>query len=133
MAIVAKRQAAIPPGDHRGVIVEAMETTTEFAIGKPEPTVRIVIAPAWSQDDRTETVPVAVNFSPNLNGISALSKLLGRLGVAHPEAGVEFDVGSLVGIEVAFSADHNARKFVQVDKDSIRKAPAQVAAVKKAK
>ena len=131
MAIIAKRQAAIPPGEHRGIVIEAMETTTEFSPGKPEPTVRLTIQPDWEQDEKTETVPVSVNFSPVLNGISALSKLLERLGVPTPEAGKEFDIRTLEGIEVVFSAARNQRNFVQIEKDTIRRAPKQ--AVVKAK
>src|ERR1041385_1101720 len=86
MAIIAKRQAAIPPGEHRGIVIEAMETTTEFSPGKPEPTVRLTIQPDWEQDEKTETVPVSVNFSPVLIGSAPLARRLGPLGLPPPEA-----------------------------------------------
>lgn len=118
MAISVKKQAAVPDGQHRGVIISAEETTKIFDGAKgPEPVVEIVIQPAWRQDAETETLPVSVSFSPVLNGLSALSKLLARLKV---EPGASFEVNTLNGTEVEFTVKRNANDFVNVAKDSIR-------------
>lgn len=122
MAIIAKRQAAIPPGQHKGIIVNAHETTKVFDPAKgPEETVEIVIQPAWRQDPQTETLQVSALYSPVLNGLSGFSKLLQRLG-KHPQDGAQYDVSDLIGLEVVFTAEHNSAGFVRVVKDSVRAA-----------
>lgn len=123
MSIVMKKQAAVPDGEHRGIIVEAIETKTDFGAG-PEDTVRITVAPEWQADERTETLPLAVNFTPSLNGLSGLSRLLGRLGITVDE-GKEFKPQTLEGMEILFTARKNAKNFTQIDKETMRRAPAK--------
>lgn len=123
MAIAVKQQAAVPPGKHEGIITTAVETTKVFDPAKgPEDVVEISIQPKWKKDEHTETIPVSVIFTPVLNGISALSKLLARLKVPHPQTGDQWQADSLSGTRVTFVADHNKDGFVRVDKDSIRAA-----------
>lgn len=123
MAISVKSQAAVPPGAHTGIIVSAEETKKVFNPQKgPEDTIEIVIQPRWRKDDATETLPVQASFTPVLNGLSALSKLLRRLD-AHPTDGEAWEPSTLVGTEVAFSTKRSERDFVQVLKDTIRAAP----------
>lgn len=120
MAITAKQQAAIPAGQHKGVIVNAAETSKVFDPSKgPEDTVEITIQPGWRKDPSTETLQVSCLFSPVLNGLSAFSKLLQRLEM-HPADGEQFDVARLIGREVVFTAEIGASGFVRVVKDSIR-------------
>lgn len=122
MAIVAKKQAAVPAGTHKGIIIGAEETSKVFDPSKgPEPVVEIVIQPAWKTDDGAETLPVLVSFTPILNGISALSRFLKRVG-AEPEEGEEWVPSVLNGVEVSFTCKRNARDFVSVMKDTIKKA-----------
>lgn len=120
MAIMNKPQAAIPAGPHTGQIVSATETSKDFGKG-PEQVVEVVIMPAWRQDAETETLPVAVTFSPVVNGISALSKFLNRLAL-HPKTGAAFEPTTLVGVKVNFTAGRTERDFVRVNKDSISRA-----------
>jgi hypothetical protein len=122
MALKVQKQAAIPAGNHQGIITRAHETTKVFDPAKgPEPVVEIVIQPAWKQQGY-ETLPVAVVFSPVLNGLSALSKFLGRIG--QTPTSDEFVIESIEGTEVLFTAKVKTGSdgFVQIEKDSIRKA-----------
>lgn len=120
MPIKAKRQAAIPPGKHGGIIVEAHETTKVFDPQKgPEEVVEIIIQPEWREADGVETLQVAVLYSPVLNGLSSLSKALERLG-QHPAEGESWDPASLAGTEVTFTAVQKGG-FVNVNKDSLTK------------
>ncbi|MHB1059777.1 MAG: hypothetical protein ACYC0F_18030 [Rhodanobacter sp.] len=120
MAIEVKKQAAIPPGSHKGIIMDALETTTIFDPAKgPEPVVEIIIQPAWrSPDPAAETLPVNVSFPPKLNGLSALSKLLSRLDMT-PQPGTQWTPNVLHGVEVEFRSTQTDKGFVKVDKDSI--------------
>ena len=118
--IVGKPQAAVPPGTHQGQITQAIETRRTFAEGaEPENTVEITLQPNFKVPAGTEVLPVVVNFSPVLNGLSALSKLLTRLNIPAPKAGTDFDVESLVGLNVEFTCDINQKGFVRVKKESI--------------
>lgn len=120
MALVQKSIATIPAGDnHTGQIVRAEETTRDFGQGK-EPTVEIVIQPDYQEKGKT-TQPVTVNFSPSLNGVSGLSRLLHRLKVNTPKEGESFDVGTLVGVQVRFASEINENGFVRVKKNTIAK------------
>lgn len=120
MAIVTKKQAAIPVGEHEGMIISAVETTKIFDGSRgPEPVVEITIAPAWRQDATTETLAVSFVYSPVLNGLSGLSKFLQRLN-AHPADGETWEPSVLLGLKVRFKAGLTDRKFIQVDKDSVR-------------
>jgi hypothetical protein len=120
MAIVAKRQAGLPAGAHTGVIIKAEETKKVFEPSRgPEPTVEITIQPKWKAAEGVETLPVNCLFSPSLNGLSGLSKLLNRLG-AHPKDGDSWDPSELLGTEVAFTSEVSAEGFARVNKDTIR-------------
>lgn len=122
MGILVKNQAAIPNGTHKGLITEARETTRVFdPLVGPEQTVELVIQPGWRKDDKTETMPVTVNFSPILNGLSGLSGLLDRLKVPVTD-GESFEPSTLAGREITFTATRNAKGFVRVHKDTIRAA-----------
>lgn len=118
MALKAKLQAAIPEGAHKGVISGARETQKDFGNG-PEDTVEIVITPDWKDPNGRQTLPVAVVFSPVLNGLSALSKLLERLDKEVPE-GASWTPAEVVGTRVSFVAEKAQNGFIRVLKDSIR-------------
>lgn len=122
MAIKARKMSAIPNGNHTGSIVGAQETTRVFNPDKgAEEIVQITIAPDWRPDDGSEVLPVTVSYSPTLNGLSALSKLLARLD-REPKDGEAWEAESLIGTNVAFSARRNDRDFVTVMKDTLRAA-----------
>ena len=122
MAIMVKKQAGVPDGPHTGVIINAEETTKVFdpAVG-PEASIEVTIQPAWQSPDGAETLPLNVLFSPVLNGLSALSLFLKRLGM-EPENGIAWEPTSLIGVEVQFVAHHAPNGFVRVNKDSIKAA-----------
>lgn len=119
MALKAKRQASVPAGVHKGVIAAARETSRDFGKGA-EPTVEIVIQTDYKDPSGAETLPLAVNFSPILNGLSALSKLLERLDM-EPEDGADFNVGTLANKRVAFVVEIQDNGFPRVVKDTIRR------------
>lgn len=122
MALKAKKQAAIPEGSHTGVITGARETTKVFDPEKgPEETVEITIRPDWKSEDGAETLPVSVVFSPILNGLSALSKLLDRLDLEVPD-GANWNPHELTGRKVSFVSERSKTGFVRVLKDSIKAA-----------
>lgn len=123
MGIKQTSQAAIPAGPHKGVIIGAELTTRVFDSAKgPEPVVEITIQPAWKQPDtNAETLPVTASFTPKLNTLSSLSKFLKRLDVKVPE-GEEWNPESIIGREVAFTAQRTDKDFVRVLKDTIRAA-----------
>lgn len=122
--IMTKKQAAIPPGQHTGKITAARMTNKDFGNkdenGRSilESTVEIVIAPDYKAPNGAETLPVAVVFSPVLNGLSALSNLLRRLD-KEPQEGVEWQPSALVGTRVAFTSEVN-KGFTRVVKDTLR-------------
>lgn len=123
MALERKMAVALPQGaGHRGMIVSAKETETDFGGGK-EATVLVVIQPAFKDKDGTQALPVNVNYSPTLTGkpgapLSALAKLYDRLGMDW-----DSEVADLEGTEIVFDAKAKANGFLQVDKESIRPAP----------
>jgi len=117
-----KEQAAIPPGKHTGIIVQAQEDTRTFDPAKgPEPVVAVTIAPAWQKAPGVETLPVEITFSPKLNGISGLSEFLNRLG-KHPKVGTAWEPSAIEGTEIAFES-YTERGFVRVKKDTISALP----------
>lgn len=119
MAIEVTKQARIPVGRHNGIIIAAEEKKTVFDAARgPEPTLEIVIQPAWRDPNGGETLPVRVSFSPVLNGLSALSKLLARIE-REPKGGA-WEPTDIIGTEVTFTAKLTDRDFINVDKDSIR-------------
>lgn len=121
MAMKMEKVAAIPAGPHTGIIIQCHETTKVFDPTKgPEPVVEVVIQPKYQKAGH-RTLPVSVVFSPTLTSLSALGRLLGRLG-AEPADGEDFVPASLEGTEVAFTAATKPDGFVVVQKDSIRKA-----------
>lgn len=112
--------AVIPDGDHKGVIIGSELTTKVFDPAKgPEPVLAVTIQPAY-QEEGKETLPIQVVYAPVVNGISALSKMLARIG--HAPTGASFDETSIIGTEVRFSAAQNDRGFVVVAKASLTKA-----------
>lgn len=122
MAIKVENQATLPDGHHTGVITECEETTVTYDPQKgPEETIRVVIHPAYTDPEGRAVLDVAVNFSPVLNGLSALSNFLERIGQA-PEDGSEWEPTSIIGTEVQFDCKHNDNGFVTIAKNSIRAA-----------
>lgn len=119
--VKAKKQVAVPEGAHKGVISGARETTKTFDQSRgPEPVVELVITPEYRVDG-AETLPLSVIFTPVLNGLSALSKLLERLD-REPEDGSDWKPETLVGTKVAFVAAEAENGFVRILKDTIRAA-----------
>ena len=117
MSLKVKKQAAIAAGKHTGIIIDCRETQKVFDGAKgPEDVIEVVIQPSWKKDADTETIPVAVSFSPVLNGLSALSKFLAR--IKREPDGESWEPSSIVGTEVAFTAAIK-NDFVNVSKDSI--------------
>jgi hypothetical protein len=120
MALKMSKQAAIPDGAHTGAISGARETTKVFDQEKgPEEVVEITIRPDWKDENGGATLPVSVVFSPSLNGLSALSKLLERLDIQVPD-GANWTPHELVGRKVTFVAERTKGGFVRVLKDSIK-------------
>src|SRR5688572_29215047 len=111
-----KKQTACPEGIQLGRISAARETTKDFGKGK-EPVVEIVIQPDYKMEG-AETVPVSVIFTPVLNGLSALSGFLQRIG-KEPDEGADFNPGTLAGTRVRFEAKKQDNGFMRVLKDSI--------------
>lgn len=111
-----KKQTACPEGVQLGRISAGRETTKDFGKGK-EPVVEIVIQPDYKVEG-SETVPVSVIFTPVLNGLSALSAFLQRIG-KEPEEGADFNVSTLAGTRVRFEAKRQDNGFMRVLKDSI--------------
>ena len=121
MAMKMEKVVAISPGPHVGIISQCQETTKVFDRSKgKENVVEITIQPKY-QKESFRTLPVSVVFSPSLTTLSALGRLLGRLGV-NLEDGADFVPQSLEGIEVAFTAESKEDGFIVVLKDTIRKA-----------
>jgi hypothetical protein len=121
MAMKMQKKAVIPAGPNSGQIIAARETTKTFDQAKgPEPVVEITIQPDFKVEGAT-TLTVSVIFTPELNGLSALSKLLDRLDIEVAE-GASWDPSSLNGTKVAFVAETNKNGFVRVVKDTIRAA-----------
>lgn len=119
MSLRKKTQVAIPAGEHSGKIVMCEETSKTFDPEKgPEPVIEITIRPEYSVKG-AETLDVSVVFSPILNGLSALDKLLQRLEIAVKD-GEYFDPKQLVGTQVEFSSAISPTGFVRVDKSTIR-------------
>jgi hypothetical protein len=116
MALKQRKQTACPEGVQLGRISAARETKKDFGKG-PEPVVEIVIQPDYAVEG-AETVPVSVIFSPTLNGLSALSQFLQRLGKEPPE-GADFNVATLGGTRVRFEAKRQDNGFMRVLKESI--------------
>lgn len=119
-----KKQTACPEGVQLGRISAGRETTKDFGkkdptTGRPivEPVVEIVIQPDYKVEG-SETVPVSVIFTPVLNGLSALSAFLQRIG-KEPEEGADFNVSTLAGTRVRFEAKRQDNGFMRVLKDSI--------------
>lgn len=120
MSLKMERKVAIPAGSHKGEIVAARMTTKTFDPGAgPEPVVEITLQPEYRVEG-AKTLDVSVIFTPELNGLSALSKFLERLNVDVPE-GSEWDPGSLMGRKVAF-VSKTVNGFVRIEKDTIRAA-----------
>ena len=116
--------APLPDGQHTGEITNCEETTVTFDPAKgPEEVVRITMQSDAVHPDGLEYMSVSAIFTPNLNGVSALSRCLDRLG-RHPEDGEDFDAAACVGTRVSFTTkldekdDGNA--FTNVAKASIR-------------
>lgn len=121
MALKYVKKAAIPAGAHKGEIIAARETTKVFDQEKgAEPVVEVTIQPEWKSPDGAQTMPVSVVFTPELNGLSALSKFLDRLDM-EPEEGTDWSPSLLNGQKVAFTSEMR-NNFVRVLKDTIRKA-----------
>ena len=121
MALTMKKQAAVPAGNHVGIITRCHETQKTFdPKNGPEPVVEVVIQPKWNREGH-ETVSVSCVFSHNLSSLSGLGKFLARLGVDLKE-GQEFIPASIEGTEVAFETSVKADGFVVVKKESIRRA-----------
>lgn len=121
MAIKVKQEAAIPPGQHEGVIIDAVEMTKTYRPEEgPQEIVQVTIQPRWKQDKETDTIPVTVDYPPVLNGLSGFSKLLNRLGL-HPKKGEDWHPATLNGTEVRFVATHKEGEFVRVDKHTVSK------------
>lgn len=121
MALTMKKQAAVPAGNHVGIITRCHETQKTFDPRTgPETVVEVVIQPKWNRDGY-ETVAVSCVFSHNLSSLSGLGKFLERLGVSLNE-GQEFVPASIEGTEVAFETSLKADGFVVVKKESIRRA-----------
>lgn len=121
MSLKMQKKAVIPAGAHKGEIIAARETTKTFDEAKgPEPVVEFTIQPDYKVSG-AQTLPVSVIFTPELNGLSALSKFLDRMDVSVPE-GVSWDPSSLNGAKVAFTAEVNKNGFVRVIKDTLRSA-----------
>lgn len=121
MALTNQPKAKLPEGGAHGVIVEARETEKTFGEGRePEPVFEIVIQPD-GPDPRSglEYFPVSVLYTPNLNGVSALSNQLARLGIELGDGEV-FHGSSLTGIAVAFDVEHTENGFVKALKDTVR-------------
>lgn len=121
MALQQRKQVAAPEGIQMGTIVAGRETTKTFDRAKgAEPVVEFVIQPDYKVEG-AETVPVSVIFTPVLNGLSALSGFLARLGKEPPE-GATFKPDSLKGVRVRFEAKKQDNGFMRVLKDSIESA-----------
>lgn len=124
MVLKVERQVAVPEGEHFGKIAACRETTKIFdrAIG-PEPVVEFLIAPEYRDPKYPEAPATALNFvtSAVLNGLSALSQILERLG-KMPNEGQTFNPSSLVGMRVRFVAEADGN-FVRVKKESLEPAP----------
>lgn len=113
--------AAVPAGQHTGIITQCHETTKTFDPSKgPEGVVELVIQPKWAKPGH-RTLPCSVTFSPTLSSLSALGRLLARLNVTVPD-GAEFVPASIEGLEVAFTTSVKNDGFVVVAKDTIRAA-----------
>lgn len=120
MSLKYERKAVIPAGAHTGEIIAARETTKTFDERKgAEPVVEITIQPAWKAPDNAAVLPVSVIFTPELNGLSALSKYLERMDM-EPEEGANWDPAVLNGKKVAFTAEKQPNGFVRVLKDTLR-------------
>lgn len=123
MALKMKKIAALPEGEHRGIITAAEETTKVFDPAKgPEPVVAVTIQPAFKDADGVGCGTVSVTYSPSLNGLSGLSLLLGRLNFGLRD-GDDFEPSEIVGTEVLFSCKRSPNGFVNIEKGTVRIAP----------
>ena len=119
MALNVKKQVACPPGQNRGIITQARETTKVFDPRTgPEPVVEVTIQPAHKVEG-FQTMPVSVVFAANLSTLGGLYAFLKRVG--HEPKTDSFNVESIDGTEVVFLAE-TKDNFVNVKKDSIRAA-----------
>jgi hypothetical protein len=119
MAIRVDKACRLPAGSHTGIIVRAKETTKTFDKDKgAEEVVEIVIAPDYVAPDGALPPQTSVLFTPVLNGISALSEFLARLGV-EPKEGTDWKPATLEGTKVAFRSEVR-NGFAWVDKSSIQ-------------
>lgn len=124
MAIERKLAVALPPGKgHRGIIMAAEETETDFGTGVKEATARITVQPEYADKDGTRALPLSFNVSPTLTGkpgagLSALARLYDRLGLSWDD-----ELSEMEGLEIVFDATAKANGFLNIEKDSIRLAP----------
>jgi hypothetical protein len=124
MGIEVSNMAPLPDGRHTGIIIGAEETTKVFDPSKgPESVVEFTVQPGWKAETGADTLPATFVYAPVLNGISALSRLLKRLGV-HPASGEVWEPSSLIGVEISF-VTFTKRGFVTVNKESIQPASAE--------
>lgn len=120
MGIIAKKESIVPTGTHNGKIVDCRTKEVVFDPEKGEETVvEVTIQPAFKTADGSPVLPLSTIFTPNLNGLSGLSKTLNRLGL-HPKEGEEWEPSHLIGTPVSFTVETGRNGFQRIVKDSIR-------------
>lgn len=118
MAINVVNLKKMPAGKHRGVVInsEVVDTVFDRARG-PESTFALTIQP--KNPEVGVFKPLTVNFTPEINPLSAMGALLERMEVPIDYSGQsQFNEKSLIGAEVEFTVSYDGQ-FPRIAKDSI--------------